>query len=235
MSDSPSIPHDPQSFDASTQQVAESVQKNDMSKHPVFDEGMVNTTRRRLASLSGPEMVALRSEWAAGALTIGQMCDVWRVGKEELLAEAARWGKRAVKAEYQARLSAGLVDNEQAFGAVVADGGDLLPRDASQAVDRAVARAVEVVRQHKDEIASARRIVVAMFAELDESENELTLPQRAAAADKLVNALQKAVMMERQAFQIADEAGDGKAGDHIPLEERLKRYVQHGGLPNPSH
>ena len=172
-------------------------------------------------------------------MTVGNMCANWGLDRRDLLALAERWGARAVRDEYRARLSAGLVDEEAAFGAGLAAehggggsvGGDSLPADKSRAVDRAVARAVEVVGRHKVEIGAARSIVVALLDQLRDSPGDLTLPQRAAAADKLLSAYAKAVAIERQAHQIADEPGDG-GKEHVPLEERLRKYAKHG-LPAP--
>lgn len=268
---------DPQSSDSKVIPIGINAQKPGNSPHDVVAQSIEKGGTRGIASLTGAEMVALRGEWSAGALTVGQMCDVWRVEKRDLLKAAEKWGKRALRDEYRARLSAGLVDNEAAFGAVVADGQDFLPKDASQAVDRAVARAVEVVRQHKSDISGSRQLVQALATELaamSVHQNELeawceiaaevraglrdgrtgealagnktsgtrfaealatfmgmiSLGSRAQTIDKLTNSLAKLVTLERQAFQIANDPGD-KAGDHIPVEERLRRYVESGGIP----
>jgi hypothetical protein len=53
---------------------------------------------------------------------------------------------------------------------------------------------------------------------------------RAQTIDKLAAALAKLVAIERQAWGIADEAGDGRPKDAVPLEERLRQYAQAGGI-----
>lgn len=224
----------------------------------------------------------MQAEWRAGSMTVGQICDVWRVDRRELLVAAARWGARAVREEYRARLASGLVDPEGAMGAAHAAAGvDRLPRDSSAAVDRAVARAVEVVREHRGDIGEVRALTQALVRELAAAtidpeelsawcaiaaevrvglrsrsdgaetgakltpalagrfqgvlatfERLVSLPSRAVSVEKLTSALARCVALERQAFQIAD--GDAKTdADHVPLEERLRRYVESGGIDAP--
>jgi hypothetical protein len=185
---------------------------------------------RRVASLTGPELVALRSEWAAGAMTVQQMCDMWGVSRVELMRESVKWGQRAVRDEYRARLAEGLIDEEAAIGKVANEGFDTLPRDSSAAVDRAVARAVDVVRHHKSDVAEARAMAMSVLRQADDG--DLTLPQRATVLDKAVSALAKAITLERQAYGIVDDPA-GNTDAVVPLEERLRAYTKSGGILTP--
>ncbi len=187
---------------------------------------------RRVASLTGPELIALQVEWGAGAMTVQQMCDMWGVARGDLMKLAERWGARAVRDEYRSRLAEGLIDEEQAIGRVAHVGFDTLPRDSSAAVDRAVARAVDVVRSHKRDIGEARAMAMAVLRQAED--NELTTIQRAGVVEKAVNALAKAITLERQAYGIVDDAS-GNTDAVVPLEERLRAYTANGGiLPKPA-
>ena len=136
--------------------------------------------------------------------------------------------------EYRARLAEGLIDPEAAIGRVFHTGLlETLPRDSGAAVDRAVARAVDVVTTHKRDIAEARAMAMDVLRLAGDAEE--VPAKRAAILDRAVNALAKAITMERQAYGIVEDAAGG--GDAVvPIEERLRAYAASGGLPRlPSH
>lgn len=64
---------------------------------------------------------------------------------------------------------------------------------------------------------------LAMFEQL------ISLPSRADSINKMAGALAKLVVLERQAYQIADDPG-GNPAEHVPLEERLRRYAESGSI-----
>lgn len=137
------------------------------SKKALFLDNTANLVRS-FGSLTVSEVVQVKGDWQGGALSPTEIAERWRVRREDLLKHAEKWGARGVRELYRSRLSEGLVDPEGALGRAQAGthGVQMIPRDKSSAIDRAVVIAVEVVREHKADVRDAREQVQALLTAL---------------------------------------------------------------------
>ena len=78
----------------------------------------------------------------------------------------------------------------------------LAPEQLKRAVEDAADRAVDVIKGHRQQIATARSIVDAIFVELSDKEAPPTLTVRAAVIGSLSSAMKNLITLERQAFNM---------------------------------
>jgi hypothetical protein len=183
---------------------------------------------------------AIEREYRAGQLTVVE------IGRQHGLSHTAI-NKRA-KRDGWTRNLADRVRKEVSARLV----SEKVSRETERAaIEPAVARGVQVVREHRASIGRGQRLVSALFGELEEaSENRgeieaaieeetegddrgkrraammlraVALPSRAGVIVNLSNALRTLVALERQAFNLGDGPdSNDQAPDVAPTDDRLK-------------
>ena len=181
---------------------------------------------------------AIEREYRAGQLTVVE------IGRQYGLSHTAI-NKRA-KRDGWTRNLAGRV-REEVSARLVSD----VPREAERAaIEPAVARGVQVVREHRASIGRGQRLLSGLFGELEEateSRDEIeaaieeetagddngkrraimlravALPSRAGVIVNLSNALRTLVGLERQAFNLGDALdGNDRAAEAPVSDDRRK-------------
>jgi transposase-like protein len=89
-----------------------------------------------------------------------------------------------------------------------------------ETIELAAERGVQIVREHRTLIGRGRAIVSKLFGEL-EGENEASLKDKSTVLGNLTGSLKTLVAMERQAFNLSDEA----EGDKAALTVELVRFA----------
>jgi hypothetical protein len=180
---------------------------------------------------------AIEREYRAGQLTVVEIGRQHGLSHTAINKRAKRdgWTRNLadkVREEVSARLVSESTETERA------------------AIEPAVARGVQVVREHRASIGRGQRLVSALFGELEEaSENRaaieeaveeeteddengkrrammlraVALPSRAGVIVNLSNALRTLVALERQAFNLGDGLdGNDRAADVPVTDDRRK-------------
>jgi hypothetical protein len=181
---------------------------------------------------------AVEREYRAGQLSVSE------IGRQHGVSHTAI--NKKAKAQGWTRNLAARV-KEAVSTKLVSDG--VSSANARETVEAAAARIVEVVRSHRNDIATGRQIAQAMMAELieatehrEEIEDEIeietagdrngkrrammlravALPSRASTLLSLSSAIKNFIALERQAFNI-----DGTPSDDEPDEQRgINEIVQ---------
>lgn len=126
------------------------------------------------------------------------------------------------------------------------------PEDDEAAIEAAAQRVVALVREHRKDLRGMRQMAQRLLDELSTTTSQLgeleqmiveetsgdrttqrrtsmlraiSLPSRASTLQALSIAMSKLVILERQAFNVDDEKGNGRRTD-VPLEDRLKAYAR---------
>jgi len=170
---------------------------------------------------------AIEREYRAGQLSVSE------IGRQHGVSHTAI--NKKAKAQAWTRNLAAKV-KEAVSAQLVSDG--VSTANARQAVETAAARVVEVVRSHRNDISTGRKLVGALFNELNEATEHrfdideaievetasdtngkraammrraVALPSRAATLLSLSGALKNIITLERQAFSIEGDAPDDPA------------------------
>jgi hypothetical protein len=180
---------------------------------------------------------AIEREYRAGQLTVVE------IGRQHGLSHTAI-NKRAKRDGWTRNLADKV--REEVSARLVSESTET----ERTAIEPAVARGVQVVREHRASIGRGQRLVSALFGELEkasesrdeieaaieeETENEdngkrrammlraVALPSRAGVIVNLSNALRTLVALERQAFNLGDGlAGNDRAPDVPVTDDRRK-------------
>lgn len=174
-----------------------------------------------------PDWEAIEREYRAGQLSVSEIGRQYGVSHTAINKRAKKEGwKRDLSAKVRQEVSARLVSD-----AVSAT-------NAREAVDLAAARGVEIVRQHRRDIARGRDLTLRLLDELDATTTNVgeleemiseetaddqspkrrdammkavSLPSRAGVIKDLSTAAKAWVALERQAFGLdEDDAGEGQ-------------------------
>jgi hypothetical protein len=182
---------------------------------------------------------AIEREYRAGQLTVVEIGRQYGLSHTAInkRAKRDRW-TRNLADRVRKEVSARLVSEKAS------------PEAERAAIEPAVARGVQVVREHRASIGRGQRLLGALFGELEEaSENRdeieeaieeetadddngkrraimlraVALPSRAGVIVNLSNALRTLVGLERQAFNLGDAPdGTDRAADVPVTDDRLK-------------
>src|ERR1700722_18256320 len=182
---------------------------------------------------------AIEREYRAGQLTVVE------IGRQYGLSHTAI-NKRAKRDGWTRNLADRV--RKEVSARLVSEKGS--PEADRAAIEPAVARGVQVVREHRASIGRGQRLVSALFGELEEaSENRdeieavieeetegddkgkrrammlraVALPSRAGVIVNLSNALRTLVGLERQAFNLGDGPDSNDRAPDVPVtDDRLK-------------
>jgi transposase-like protein len=171
---------------------------------------------------------AIEREYRAGQLSVSEIARLHGVSHPLIFRKAKREGwTRNLAERVKEAVTARLVTDGVTAGVTVTAGGQ------REVIALAAERAVQVVRQHRQDIGHGLRIVRTLFMELDEASENLeeieaeigketakdktsqrraamlravALPSRSAVVGNLSSALKTLVGLERQAFNLETEA-----------------------------
>ena len=183
------------------------------------------------AKRSPVDWEAIEREYRAGQLSVSEVGRQYGVSHTAINKKAKAQGwSRNLAAKVKEAVSAKLVS----------DG--VSTASARETIEAAATRVVEVVRSHRNDIASGRAIAQTLFAELTEGSNPenretieveiedetkgdangkrrammlraVALPSRASVLLALSSAMKNFIQLERQAFNIEGSPGDDDSSD----------------------
>lgn len=184
---------------------------------------------------------AVEREYRAGQLSVVEIGRQHDISHTAINKRAKRDGwKRNLADRVRKAVSARLVSET------------VSPETENQIVELAAARGVQVVREHQASIGRGQKLVGALFGELEEATDSreeieevieietagdkdkkrrammlraVALPSRSAIIGNLAGALKTLVGLERQAFGLADDAGDGAPPVPVAPYEIVMRIV----------
>jgi hypothetical protein len=190
-----------------------------------------------------PDWEAIEREYRAGRLTVVEIGRQYGLSHTAINKRAKRDGwKRNLADRVRKEVSARLVSEQ------------VSPETERAAIEPAVARGVQVVREHQGSIGRGQRLVGSLFSELEEATENRTeietaiedetrgdkerrarmlravaLPSRSSVIVNLSSALKTLVGLERQAFSL-DADGAGPDGEPpITLEALIMASLKKAG------
>ena len=133
---------------------------------------------------------AIEREYRAGQLSVSEIARQHNISHAAILQKAKRKGWERNLAD---RIK------EAVTSKLVTDG--LTGVTASETVELAAARGVQIVREHRTTIARGHKIANALFGEL-ENTDEVGLKDKSIVLGNLTGAIKTLVALERQAFNL---------------------------------
>ena len=158
---------------------------------------------------------SVERHYRAGLLSIRELGKQFGVSHVAIQKKAKAEGwVRDLSAKIRANARAALVTTPEVTSAVTVE----TKRSERELVETAAATIVQVVREHRQDIAKARRLVETLLDKL-EAEVELKLPAQAGTLRDLTMALKTLVALEREAFSVDEkEPGEKAPNGETPLE-----------------
>lgn len=212
------------------------------------------TAKRNSDSLSPKTLESIGIDYRAGIKTLRQMADEYSVSHTHIKNLAKRHGwERDLSGRIAAKAQA--IVSKAAVSTSVSSGN----AETENAVVEANAQMqADVILAHRKDLQRYKKLCLDMLAELEAETKEpelfeelgvllrsedkngqdklndayhkaISLPGRIDGVKKLAEVLKTMVALERQAFGIRDD-DDGKPKDHVPLEDRLKKYAQDAAI-----
>jgi hypothetical protein len=153
---------------------------------------------------------AIEREYRAGQLSVVEIAAQHSVSRAAIQKRAKKnkWS-RDLREKIKERVAAKLVAPEVAAAT------------EAETVELAAARGVQIVREHRDSIGRAQRIVEKLFGELELS--EIALPAKSTVIGNLSNSLKTLIGLERQAFNLNEGDGGNDGGPVKLVVEWLKQ------------
>ncbi len=93
---------------------------------------------------------------------------------------------------------------------------DVIAVDDDTVIEQAADRALEIIRRHRRSLAITAEVEQRIFNELNGAK-KLSISAKASALNALVSAQEKRIRMERQAFGITDDIGQGEGIREVRL------------------
>lgn len=180
---------------------------------------------------------AIEREYRAGQLSVAEIGRQHTISHVAILKRAKKKGwTRNLSARVREAVTARLVTDEVT--------GTESVTDAQEAVDLAASRGVAVVREHRGLLSRGKKLIAALFGELEEAteyreeievaiEDEtasdktaerrnrmlraVALPTRSGTLLNLANASKAFIGLDRQAFGLTDDNGDKPQGVVVEL------------------
>jgi hypothetical protein len=152
--------------------------------------------------------------YRAGLLSIRQLGKQFGVSAPAILKKAKKEGwTRDLTTKVREAVNTQLVNAE-----VNAEDAETKKRTEREIVQQAAATIVQIVREHRKDIAKGRAAVERMLGLL-ETEAELKLPAQAQTLRDLTTSLKTLVMLEREAFSVVEkDPGEKAPTAGTPLE-----------------
>ena len=166
---------------------------------------------------------AVEREYRSGQRTLSEIGASFGVSKGRIsqVAKEKKWERdlsERIKAKAAAKLNEALLNKES---------NETKQLNDADRVDAGAQALANVILGHRADAKALRDKANQYRGELDKSTDNLT--KRVALLKALVETQKTIIAMERQAFGIRDD-DDGKPKDHVPLEDRLKKYAQDAAI-----
>lgn len=182
-------------------------------------------------SRSDANWQAVEREYRAGQLSVREIGRLHGVSHTAIAKRAWKEGwTRDLAAKVRTEVVSRLVSSEVASG------------NADQAVDDAASRAVALVREHRQDVRAARRLVTSLVVELQDASDNIddievaieaesdsnrrrammkavSLPTRASVITNLTAALKNVVTLERGVFGLDSDTPIVQTTLNLPMEE----------------
>lgn len=199
------------------------------------------------------DWVSIEREYRAGQISVGEIERRYHVSDTAILKRAKKHGwKRDLAAQVRAKTTEQLVVADAVGAANVQEVVEMAAERATAVVHthradinkgRDIIRTLfdelehtnqpEVLDQIQDDIAEATDGGGAANAKRRaQMLRAVSLPSRAGTIKALASALRDLIPLERQAFNLDPKNGEktDAPADHVPVEERVKRYAQGGNV-----
>ena len=212
------------------------------------------SAKRNSDSGSGVDWSAMEPEWRAGIVTKKHLSEKYGVSRAAI---DKHWDKLGIDRDLTARIrqKAEALVTQQAVTQEVAQSNRVTEE---RIVEANAQMQADVILAHRRDLQRYKKLCLDMLAELESETKDpelfeelgillrsedkngqdklndayhkaISLPGRIDGVKKLAEVLKTMVALERQAFGIRDD-DDGKPKDHIPLEDRLKKYAQDAAI-----
>lgn len=190
-----------------------STQANRLSMQSVTNVGQFSSCTNPQAR-SAADWEAVEREYRTGQLSVREIGRLYGLSHTAINKRARKGGwTQNLAARVRSEVSARLVSNE------------VSTRNDDRAVDEVASRVISLVREHRQDIGSARQLVASLVTELQDASDNIgeinmsiegqadinrrrqmqkavSLPARAAVIANLASALKCLVFLERQAFNL---------------------------------